>query len=251
MIDLEGKTAIVTGGGRGIGASIATTMAGLGAVVAVVDVDAEAASLRAEEIVAGGGSAKAYAGDVLDKAFLDGVVANMLEGWGAVDILVNNAGVIRDNYLENISESDWDQVLDVNLKGAFFTCQAVVPAMKEHRYGKIVNIISKAWLGTAGQSNYAASKGGLVSLTRTLALELARYDINVNGVAPGLIDTPLTRSLPQKVKERVIRTQPTGKMGSPDDVAAAVCFLASDRAGFITGQILHVDGGKSCGLLAV
>jgi NAD(P)-dependent dehydrogenase (short-subunit alcohol dehydrogenase family) len=123
--------------------------------------------------------------------------------------------------------------------------------MKERRYGKIVNIISKAWLGTVGQTNYSASKGGLVSLTRTLALELAPYEINVNGVAPGLIDTPMTRNLPEKVKERVIKMQPTGKMGTTDDVAAAVCFLASDLAGFITGQILHVDGGKSCGLLSI
>jgi NAD(P)-dependent dehydrogenase (short-subunit alcohol dehydrogenase family) len=227
MIDFSGKTAIVTGAGSGIGAGIAQTMAKLGAAVVVVDVDAKAAAGQAESIVAGGGTA------------------------GKVDVLVNNAGIIRDNYLENITEADWDLVLDVNLKGAFFSCQAVAPTMKERRYGKIVNLISKAWLGTVGQTNYSASKGGLVSLTRTLALELAPYEINVNGVAPGLIDTPMTRNLPEKVKESVIKKQPTGKMGTTDDVASAACFLASDLASFITGQILHVDGGKSCGLLSI
>ena len=251
MIDFSGKTVIVTGAGRGIGAGIAQTMAKLGAAVVLVDVDAEAASGQAESIVAGGGMAGAQTGDVLDKSFLDRVVAEMLQRWEKVDVLVNNVGIIRDNYLENITEADWDLVLDVNLKGAFFSCQAVAPIMKERRYGKIVNIISKAWLGTVGQTNYSASKGGLVSLTRTLALELAPYEINVNGVAPGLIDTPMTRNLPEKVKERVIKMQPTGKMGTTDDVAAAACFLASDLAGFITGQILHVDGGKSCGLLSI
>lgn len=251
MIDFSGKTAIVTGAGRGIGAGIAQTMAKLGAAVVLVDVDAEAASGQAESIVAGGGMADAQTGDVLDKSFLDRVVAETLQRREKVDVLVNNVGIIRDNYLENITEADWDLVLDVNLKGAFFSCQAVAPTMKERRYGKIVNIISKAWLGTVGQTNYSASKGGLVSLTRTLALELAPYEINVNGVAPGLIDTPMTRNLPEKVKERVIKMQPTGKMGTTDDVAAAACFLASDLAGFITGQILHVDGGKSCGLLSI
>ena len=242
---------IVTGAGRGIGAGIAQTMAKLGAAVVLVDVDAEAASGQAESIVVGGGMADAQTGDVLDKSFLDRVVAETLQRREKVDVLVNNVGIIRDNYLENITEADWDLVLDVNLKGAFFSCQAVAPTMKERRYGKIVNIISKAWLGTVGQTNYSASKGGLVSLTRTLALELAPYEINVNGVAPGLIDTPMTRNLPEKVKERVIKMQPTGKMGTTDDVAAAACFLASDLAGFITGQILHVDGGKSCGLLSI
>ena len=251
MIDFSGKTVIVTGAGRGIGAGIAQTMAKLGAAVVLVDVDAEAASGQAESIVAGGGTADAQTGDVLDKSFLDRVVAETVQRREKVDVLVNNVGIIRDNYLENITEADWDLVLDVNLKGAFFSCQAVAPTMKERRYGKIVNIISKAWLGTVGQTNYSASKGGLVSLTRTLALELAPYEINVNGVAPGLIDTPMTRNLPEKVKERVIKMQPTGKMGPTDDVAAAACFLASDLAGFITGQILHVDGGKSCGLLSI
>ncbi len=171
--------------------------------------------------------------------------------FGTVDILVNNAGVIRDGFAINLSEQDWDEVMDVNLKGAFLCCQAVLPVMKEKQSGKIVNITSRAWLGNIGQANYSASKGGLVSLTRTLALEFARYQINVNAVAPGLIDTPMTRSMPEKSRERLLQMQPTGKMGTVDDIAAAVSFLASDDARFITGQILHVDGGKSCGLLSL
>jgi len=249
MIDLHGKTAIITGAGRGIGAGIAATMARLGATVGLVDIDGDAAMQQAASINAAGagGTAVAHAGDVRDGDFLDGVAS----AHGAVDILVNNAGIIRDNLLEKIGEDDWDLVMDVNLKGAFLSSQAVVPGMKGRGYGRIVNIISSVWLGNVGQSNYSASKGGLVSLTRTLALELARYGINVNGVAPGFIDTPLTRSLPDEVKERRIKIQPIRRMGTTDDVAAAVCFLASDLARFITGQILHVDGGKSCGRLAL
>jgi len=247
MIDLHGKTAIITGAGRGIGAGVAATMAKLGATVGVVDVDGDAASEQAASIEADGGKAIAHAGDVRDGNFLDGVAS----AHGTVDILVNNAGIIRDNLLEKISEDDWDLVMDVNLKGAFLSSQAVVPGMKGRGYGRIVNIISSVWLGNVGQSNYSASKGGLVSLTRTMALELARYGINVNGVAPGFIDTLLTRSLPEEVRERRIKIQPIRRMGTTDDVAAAVCFLASDLAQFITGQILHVDGGKSCGRLAL
>lgn len=251
MIRFDEKTALVTGAGRGIGAGIAEALARLGAAVALVDVDAEAAAGTAKRLEDGGGTAWAYAGDILDKAFVERTVADALERWGKIDVLVNNAGIIRDNFLEKISEADWDAVVGVNLKGAFLACQAVVPSMKSHGCGRIVNIISRSWLGNVGQSNYAASKGGLVSLTRTLALELAPNGITVNGVSPGLIDTPMTRGLPAKVRDRLIRMQPGGKIGAVDDVASAVCFLASDTASFITGQILHVDGGKSCGLLSL
>ncbi len=179
------------------------------------------------------------------------MVAQVIEKFGSIDVLVNNAGIIRDNLISNISEQDWDQVLDVNLKGAFLCCQAVFPILKSQRSGKIVNIVSRAWLGSIGQANYTASKGGLVSLTRSLALEFARFQINVNAVAPGLIDTPMTQGMPTEGRERLIRMQPTGKMGKVEDIAAAVAFLASDDAEFITGQVLHVDGGKSCGLLSL
>lgn len=198
-----------------------------------------------------GHSARAYAGDIRDAGFLSDTVKDILRQWGQIDVLVNNAGVIRDNLLANISDEDWDTVLDVNLKGTFLCCRAVVPSMKEREYGKIVNIASRSALGNIGQSNYSASKGGVISLTRALALELAKYGINVNAVSPGLIDTPMTRGLPAKALERLLRLQPAGKAGKPEDIANAACFLASDEAGFINGQVLNVDGGRSCGLLAL
>lgn len=239
--------AIVTGAGQGIGAAIARELAAGGAYVALIDVNAQAANNVANSL----DNAQVFNGDILDADFLQKTVSTILGDKGHIDILVNNAGIIRDNFLLKMSEDDWDAVLDVNLKGAFLCCKAVVPAMKEQARGRIVNIASRSWLGNIGQVNYSASKGGLVSLTRTLALELARDQINVNAVAPGLIDTAMTQSLPDKVKEKLLRMQPTGRMGTVEDIAAAVAFLASEQARFITGQILHVDGGKSCGLLAL
>lgn len=248
MIDLGDKSAIVTGAGQGIGAAIAARMGALSARVAVVDVDEKLSKACAGRLQESGVSAVAYAADVRDERAMRDVAEDVARRWGRIDILVNNAGIIRDNLVENITEKDWDEVLDVNLKGAFNGCKVVVPRMKAQHYGKIVNIISRSWLGNIGQSNYAASKGGLVSLTRTLALELAKYGVNVNGVSPGLVDTPMTRKLPEKVRDRLIQSQPTKHMGTVDDIANAVCFLVSDAAAFVTGQILHVDGGKSCGL---
>ena len=249
MISLEKKTAIVTGAARGIGEAIARTMVGLGATVVLVDRDPEAMSATHRSMGPGGVAARAHTGDIVDAAFVDHVVAESIREFGAVDILVNNAGVIRDGLVERISDADWDAVLSVNLKGAFHCCRAVVPAMKARGAGKVVNVVSRAWLGNRGQSNYAASKGALVSLTRTLALELADHNIQVNAVAPGFIDTPMTRALSDAVRERLVSLQPGRRVGTVDDIAAAVCFLASERAGFITGQVLHVDGGKSAGTL--
>ncbi|MBL4720998.1 MAG: SDR family oxidoreductase, partial [Alphaproteobacteria bacterium] len=191
------------------------------------------------------------AADISKKDQVFAMMKQAQEAFGTVDILVNNAGIIRDGFLAKLSEGDWDKVMDVNLKGPFLCCQAVFEMMKTQNSGKIVNIVSRSWLGNIGQANYSASKGGLVSLTRTLALELARFQINVNAVAPGLIETPMTLGMPDEARERLLRMQPTGKMGSIDDIAAAVCFLASGDAQFINGQILHVDGGKSCGLLSL
>jgi NAD(P)-dependent dehydrogenase (short-subunit alcohol dehydrogenase family) len=248
MIDLHDKVAIVTGAGSGIGAAIAEHMASHGARVAVVDIAEKAAGQQAAALEKKGHTALAVAADVSDGGAVDRAVEAVMDRWERIDILVNNAGIIRDNLIENISEADWDAVLGVNLKGAFLTCKAIVPIMKAQGGGRIVNIISRSWLGNIGQSNYSASKGGLVSLTRTLALELARHGIGVNAVSPGLIDTPMTRGLPEKVRERLISMQPTREMGTVDDIANAVCFLASDASRFVTGQILQVDGGKSVGL---
>jgi NAD(P)-dependent dehydrogenase (short-subunit alcohol dehydrogenase family) len=248
---LVNQVAIVTGAGQGIGAAIAGRLAEDGASVVLVDINEEQVRRTSAELVSRGLNVLGSAVDITHKDQIDELVINVKARFGTIDILVNNAGIIRDGFAANLSEQDWDQVLDVNLKGAFLCCQAVFPVMKEKLAGKIVNITSRAWLGNIGQANYSASKGGLVSLTRTLALEFARYQINVNAVAPGLIDTQMTRGMPEKSLERLLQMQPTGKMGTVDDIAAAVSFLASDDARFITGQILHVDGGKSCGLLSL
>jgi 3-oxoacyl-[acyl-carrier protein] reductase len=224
-------------------------MGSLGATLVLIDRDAEALETARAALASRGFATRAFAGDVVEPAFVERVVDEVQREFGGVDIAVNNAGIIRDGLVERISEADWDAVLAVNLKGAFHVCRAVVPGMKARGAGKIVNVVSRAWLGNRGQANYSASKGALVSLTRTLALELAEHNIQVNAVAPGFIDTPMTRALPDAVRERLVSLQPGRRVGSADDVAAAVCFLASDRAGFITGQVLHVDGGKSAGTL--
>jgi len=246
-----GRVVMITGAGQGIGAAIARRFAADRARLALVDVNEGQLYKLAAELERPGLELLPLSADITAKAQVEDLVSRVLERFERIDVLVNNAGIIRDGFISNITEQDWDQVLDVNLKGAFLCCQAAFPTLKSQRYGKIVNIVSRAWLGNVGQANYSASKGGLVSLTRTLALEFARFQINVNAVAPGLIDTPMSRSMPEAARERLIRMQPTGKMGKVEDIAAAVAFLASDDAEFITGQVLHVDGGKSCGLLSV
>lgn len=247
-MNFQNKVVLVTGAAQGIGAAIAARFIEDGAYVVLVDRDE--AKLKDISLKLGK-NAEAFVGDITNKSSLDALFAQIEAKHKRLDVLVNNAGVIRDGFVSSISEEDWDLVIDVNLKGAFLMCQRAFPLMKNQQYGKIVNIISRSWLGNIGQANYAASKGGLVSLTRTMALEFARYQINVNGVSPGFIDTPMTQGLKQEVKDRLLRMQPTGKMGKPQDIAAAVAFMASDEASFISGQILHVDGGKSCGVLAL
>jgi 3-oxoacyl-[acyl-carrier protein] reductase len=245
------RTAIVTGAARGIGFAIAEQLSLDGDVVAIFDVNSADGEESAAKLRNAGAKARFYKVSVTDGKNIKEAVEHVLHDLGAPQVLVNNAGIIRDNYLENITESDWDDVVDTNLKGAFLMCKEVVPVMRAAGSGKIVNITSRAWLGSSGQVNYSASKGGLISLTRSLALELARFSININAVAPGLIDTPMVRALPEKVRQRLIDAQPTKKMGSPSDIAKAVCFLASDDASFITGQVLHVCGGKSVGLTSL
>jgi len=248
---LDKRTALVTGAGRGIGAAIAARLADEGARIVVADRDGEAAAALATAIQKRGAEALSITVDVADSGEVRQMMNRIQERFGGLDVLVNNAGIIRDGWLGKLSDEDFDQVIAVNLKGPFLCCREGLELLKASTAGRIVNIASRSWLGNPGQANYAASKGGVVSLTRTLALELARFSINVNAVAPGLIDTPMVRSMPEQAREKLIARQPTGQMGRVEDIAAAVAFLAGPDADFISGQVLHVDGGKSCGILGL
>ena len=239
------QVAIVTGAGRGLGHAIALRLAGEGARVAVVSRTEQNAVRTAEEINAKYfGVAKAYGVDVANAAGVKEVGAQILADFTRVDILVNNAGLTRDGLVMRMSEEDWDAVLDTNLKGAFHFIQAVLRPMVRQRSGRIVNIASVAGLmGNAGQANYAASKAGLVGLTKSIAREVASRGITCNAVAPGFIDTDMTAVLSQELKDGVVKQIPLGTFGEPGDIAAAVAFLASGEAKYITGQTLTVDGG--------
>lgn len=248
---LDGRVALVTGAGRGIGAAVAARLASEGARVVVADRDRDAAEAVVTQLSGKGIMALPVTVDVTDTAAVSDMMQQAGRHFGGLDILVNNAGIIRDGWLGKLSDEDFDQVIAVNLKGAFVCCREALDLLKQSAAGRIINISSRSWLGNPGQANYAASKGGLVSLTRTLALELARYRIQVNAVAPGLIDTPMVQSMSAHAREKLIAMQPTGRMGKVEDIAAAAAFLAGPDADFISGQVLHVDGGKSCGILGL
>ena len=245
MNRFENQIAIVTGAGRGIGEAIAKRLAAGGAKVACVSRSEANSSKVAEAINAEHpGAARAYAVDVADKKAVEEVGGKIFADFGRVDILVNNAGITRDGLAMRMSEEDWDAVLDTNLKGAFNFIQAVMRPMIKQRSGRIVNIASVAGLmGNAGQANYAASKAGLIGLTKTLARELAGRNITVNAVAPGFIKTDMTDVLPEAIKTAVLGQIPMGRFGDPEDIAAAVAFLSGTEAKYITGQTLTVDGG--------
>jgi 3-oxoacyl-[acyl-carrier protein] reductase len=239
------QVAIVTGAGRGIGHAIALRLASEGARVAVVSRTELNANRTAEEINAQfAGLAKPYAVDVADQAAVKKLVEQILADFSRVDILVNNAGLTRDGLSMRMSEEDWDLVVDTNLKGAFNFIQAVERPMIKQRSGRIINIASVAGImGNAGQANYAASKAGLIGLTKVIARELASRGITSNAVAPGFITTDMTEVLPDTIKTGVVGQIPLGKFGEPADIAGAVAFLASAEASYITGQVLTVDGG--------
>jgi 3-oxoacyl-[acyl-carrier protein] reductase len=241
----ENQVAVVTGAGRGIGHAIAIRFAKEGARVASVSRTEANAQKTADEINATrADAARAYAVDVADQAAVQKAAAQIFEDFGRVDILVNNAGVTRDGLSMRMSLDDWDTVLNTNLKGAFNFIQAVMRPMIKQRSGRIINISSIAGLiGNAGQANYAASKAGLIGLTKTLARELASRGITVNAVAPGLIETDMTTVLSEEIRQNILKNVPLGKLGEPEDIAGAVAYLASAEAKYITGQVLTVDGG--------
>ncbi len=242
---LEGKIALVTGGGRGIGREIALTLAGYGADVAVnYSGSKEKAEETAELIRAMGRRAAVLQADVSNKADCVRLFRETAEALGPADILVNNAGITRDNLAVRMSEAEFAQVIDTNLKGAFFCMQLAGKTMMKKRYGRIVSLSSISGIrGNAGQINYCAAKAGIVGMTKCLAKELASRGVTVNAVAPGYIDTDMTAVLPEKVKEAALAQIPLGRMGTPRDIAETVAFLASDRAAYITGQVIQVDGG--------
>jgi 3-oxoacyl-[acyl-carrier protein] reductase len=240
-IDLTGRTAFVTGSTRGIGQSVAAVLYRAGAKVAIVGRDVEKAQAVAREM---GERALAVGCDVGDQAQVEGAIAAAEKVLGPVDILVNNAGITRDNLLLRMSETEWDEVLDANLKGAFHATKAVLKGMMKRRYGRIINVTSIVGLtGNKGQANYAASKAGLIGFTKSVAKEYGGRGILVNAVAPGFIDTAMTAALPEEARKAMLGGIVLGRLGTPEDVAGAVLFLASDLAGYITGQVLVVDGG--------
>ncbi|MBO5282819.1 MAG: 3-oxoacyl-[acyl-carrier-protein] reductase [Lachnospiraceae bacterium] len=245
--ELAGKVALVTGAGRGIGRGIAGKLAAQGAVVLInYNGSQQRAREAAEEIIKAGGSAECIGCDVSDFTACGEMVDNIIKKYGHVDILVNNAGVTRDNLIMRMSEEDYDRVLDINLKGAFNTIRHLSRQFLKQRSGKIVNISSVSGvLGNAGQANYSASKAGLIGLTKSVARELASRGICVNAVAPGFIDTEMTQALPEKAREAGVAAVPMGRMGSVEDIAELVAFLAGGRSDYITGQVICVDGGMA------
>jgi 3-oxoacyl-[acyl-carrier protein] reductase len=243
-MDFKGKTALVTGSARGIGRTIADRLGSMGAKVAVSDVLMDAAEETVGEFVGKGYVAAAIKADVSNSDEVKKMVDEVISRFGSIDIVVNNAGITMDALLLRMSEEAWDKVLAVNLKGPFLVTQAAAKIMIKQRQGRIINISSVAGrMGNVGQANYSASKAGLIGLTKTAARELAGRGITVNAIAPGFLETEMTQNLPESVRDAFMQNTPMKRFGSPEDVAGLVAYLASDEAGYITGQVIGVDGG--------
>jgi 3-oxoacyl-[acyl-carrier protein] reductase len=243
-MSLNGKIALVTGAAQGIGRDIALSLAADGSDVAICDVNLEAATKTAADIEAAGGKSLALKANVSASADVTAMVDQVVEKFGRIDILVNNAGITRDGLILRMKDEDWDLVLSINLKGAFLCAKAALKHMTKQRGGTIINIASIVGaMGNAGQANYVASKAGLIGLTKTIAREYANRGITANAVAPGFIETAMTQALSENVRQELAKQIPAGKLGTPQDVANAVRFLASPWASYITGQVIHVNGG--------
>ena len=242
--NLTDKVAIVTGASRGIGEAIAKQLSSCGAKIILIARNSDQLVAVKETIISNGGIAESIAGDVSNLNSISEIVTNTIDKWGRIDILVNNAGIARDNIIMRMNENEWDSVMNINLKGCFNGIKSVARPMIKNKAGRIINITSViGQIGNAGQSNYAASKAGIMGLTKSMAKELGSRNITVNAVAPGYITTDMTNELNDEVKEQLKSSIPLGRLGTPDDVANLVCFLASDEAGYITGQTFNVDGG--------
>jgi 3-oxoacyl-[acyl-carrier protein] reductase len=244
-LDFKGKTVLVTGGSRGIGAAIAQSFAEQGASIALNYAGSQkAAEEIREKILSMGIECKIYQADVSDYVQVENMIKSVEEDFSGIDILVNNAGVTKDTLFMRMKEEDWDKVIDINLKGVYNCSKSVIRGMIKRKSGKIINITSVVALsGNIGQANYAASKAGVIGFTKSLAQELGSRNIQVNSVAPGYIETSMTESIPQTIKDELIKKIPSGRIGNPEDVANTVLFLASGKADYITGQVVSVNGG--------
>jgi len=244
----EGRVALVTGGGSGIGREVALSLAKNGVKVAVIDINGDnliEVMARFKEI---GATGMALECDVSDKDDVFRVVETLVERWERIDILVNCAGILYDCFIKNLTEEMWHKVMRINLDSVLYCTQAVMPVMSRQKYGRIVNLSSGAYLGNLGQAAYAVSKAGVVSFTKTAALELARDNVTVNAVAPGLVETPMTAKMPPEAFEKLAKTIPLRRIGKTEDIAHVILMLVSDEAGYTTGQVIHVDGGATTGM---
>lgn len=245
---LAGRIALITGAAGGIGQAAARLFADEGASLALSDLPGSAWEPLADELREQDRPFSVHEADVSDAGAVSKMLSEILERWGGLDVVLANAGINRDGLVDQLSEEAWDEVMDVNLKGCFLVCQAAFQALAARGGGSIVATSSASALGNIGQSNYAASKAGICGLVRSLALEGARRGIRVNAVAPGFTDTPMARSVPVKVKDKLLAKVPLGRMAKPEEIAKAMLFLASEESSFVTGQVLFVDGGVSIGI---
>jgi 3-oxoacyl-[acyl-carrier protein] reductase len=243
---LANRVAVVTGAAQGLGAAIAVRLAAEGAAVMVNDLDAAGAEQTAARIREAGGRAATCAGSVTDEAVVRALMEQTVRELGALHVLVNNAGITRDKLLRDLEVADWDAVLNLNLRGTFLCAKYATPAMVAQQWGRVINMSSRAHLGNKGQTNYSASKAGVIGFSKSLSMELGKFGVTVNCIAPGIIATPGVTSLPhyERLVERVAPTLPIPRLGRPEDVAGVAAFLASDDAEYVTGEVIHVSGGR-------